>query len=118
VQLAVRGYDLRLAAIEIHEGYLDLSTHQLLAPPVVDFVGWVNGAPITTPPAGGQGSITLNCVSHSRMLTRTNPAKRSHESQKLRSNDQFRRYSTVAAQWQYWWGEREPENAEKDRKSK
>ncbi|MBB3977363.1 hypothetical protein GGQ64_002569 [Rhizobium azooxidifex] len=53
--------------------------------------------------------IQLDCVSHSRMLTRTNPAKKSHEAQKLRSGDKFRQYNTVAGQWQYWWGEREGE---------
>ncbi|SOC48464.1 hypothetical protein SAMN05892877_1765, partial [Rhizobium subbaraonis] len=25
------------------------------------------------------------------------------------SNDQFRKYNSVANQWQYWWGEREGE---------
>ncbi|SOC48433.1 hypothetical protein SAMN05892877_1653 [Rhizobium subbaraonis] len=109
VQLAVRGYDVRHAPIEIHEGYLDRESRLLIAPPIIDFVGWINGAPINTPAAGGKGSIMLDCVSHSRMLTRTNPAKKSHETQKRRSNDQFRKYNSVANQWQYWWGEREGE---------
>lgn len=118
MQLAVRGYDPRLAPIEIHEGYLDLASHDLIAPPIVDFVGWVNGAPISTPAAGGQGSITLNCVSHTRMLTKTNPAKRSHETQKRRSDDQFRRYNSVASQWQYWWGENEGETVKGKKRTK
>jgi len=109
VQLLVRGYDVRHAPIEIHEGYLDRESRLLIAPPIIDFVGWINGAPINTPAAGGKGSIVLDCVSHSRMLTRTNPAKKSHETQKRRSNDQFRKYNSVANQWQYWWGEREGE---------
>lgn len=110
VQLAVRGYDIRNAPIEVHEGFLDHDTHKLIAEPTIDFVGSVNGTPITTPPAGEDGNITLNCVSHSRMLTRTNPAKKSHETQRRRSDDQFRKYNTVANQWQYWWGEREGES--------
>lgn len=109
VQLVVRGYDVRHAPIEIHEGYLDLDSQQLVGDAIVDFVGWVNGAPIDTPAVNQNGGIQLDCVSHSRMLTRTNPAKKSHEAQKLRSGDKFRQYNTVAGQWQYWWGEREGE---------
>jgi hypothetical protein len=40
-----------------------------------------------------------------RELTRTNPAKRSDETQRLRSGDRFRRYSGTAYQWPIWWGE-------------
>lgn len=110
VQLAVRGYDVRHAPIEIHEGYLDLESRKLVGDAIVDFVGWVNGAPIDTPAINQNGGIQLDCVSHSRMLTKTNPAKKSHETQKRRSADKFRQYNTVAGQWQYWWGEREGES--------
>jgi hypothetical protein len=109
VQLLVRGYDVRHAPIEIHEGYLDLETRKLVGDAIIDFVGWVNGAPIDTPAVGQNGGIQVECVSHSRMLTRTNPAKKSHEAQKRRSGDKYRQYNTVAGQWQYWWGEREGE---------
>lgn len=113
VQLAIRGYDVRYQPIQIHEGYLDLDTEQLVAPPIPDFVGWINAAPIATPAVGDNGSITLDCVSHSRMLTRTNAAKKSHETQKRRSGDKFRQYNSTANQWQYWWGENE---AKEDKK--
>lgn len=105
VQQAVRGYDARLARVEIHRGLLSLETRQLVAPPVSIFDGQANGAPIETPAVGKTGSVSLSVVSHTRMLTRTNPQKRSDESQKLRSGDRFRRYSGVAGQWDFAWGE-------------
>ncbi|KQV31152.1 hypothetical protein [Rhizobium sp. Root1204] len=106
VQQLFRGYDTRLAPIEIHRGFLDLDSHLIIAPPVIRFIGWINKAPIMTPIVKGEGSVTVDVVSHSRMLTRTNTAKRSDESQKLRSGDRFRRYSSVADQWDFWWGEK------------
>lgn len=106
VQQAFRGYDTRLAPIEIHRGFLDLDTRKLIASPVVRFVGWINKAPITTPAVGGEGSVSVQVVSHTRMLTRINPAKRSDESQKKRSGDRLRRYAGTANQWEFWWGEK------------
>jgi hypothetical protein len=113
VQAAIRGYDVRYQPIQIHEGYLDLDTEKLVADPIPDFIGWINGAPLTTPAIGDNGSITLDCVSHSRMLTRTNPAKKSHETQKRRLNDKFRQYNSTANQWQYWWGENDAKEEKK-----
>lgn len=106
VQQVFRGYDTRLAPVEIHRGFMDLDTHLIIAPPVARFVGWINKAPIMTPAAGGEGSVTVDAVSHARILTRINPAKRSDESQKRRSGDRFRRYSSVADQWDFFWGEK------------
>lgn len=105
VQQAIRGYDARLAKLEVHRGLYSLDTRLLVAPPVPLFDGQVNGAPINTPAAGEEGGISLAVVSHTRVLTRTNPAKRSDETQKLRSGDRFRRYSGVANQWDFFWGE-------------
>lgn len=103
---AIRGYDPRFAHVEIHKGLFHLSTRQLIAPPVAHFVGQVNGAPIRTPPPGQEGDITLSVVSQTRELTRTNPAKKSDETQRLRSGDRFRRYKDVAGQWDVFWGEK------------
>lgn len=105
VRQLILGYDVRFAPIEIHRGLLSLDTHLLVAPPVPIFDGQVNGAPINTPAAGGEGGIKLAVVSHSRVLTRANAAKKSDESQQLRSSDRFRRYTDVAPQWDYFWGE-------------
>lgn len=103
---AIRGYDPRLARVEFHRGLLDPETRNLVAAPLPHFVGFVNAAPIKTPPPGQVGDITISVVSHARELTRTNAAKKSDETQKRRSGCRFRRYSTVAGNWEFWWGEK------------
>ncbi|MEO9612640.1 MAG: hypothetical protein ABJG86_09695 [Nitratireductor sp.] len=106
VAQAIRGYDPRLAHVEIHLGLFDPATRTLIAPPVPQFVGQVNGAPIRTPAVGQEGDITLVVASQTRELTRTNPAKRSDETQRRRGGDRFRRYKDVAGQWEFFWGEK------------
>lgn len=112
VQLAVRGYDVKHAPVQLHVGFADPSTHLPVAPAVPLFIGKVNGAPITTPAAGGEGSIELVCVSETRELSRTNPLKRSDEMQKRRlvggTPDRFRKYTDVAGSWlqNIHWGEK------------
>lgn len=103
---AVRTYDPRLAAVEIHRALFDTETRELIAPPIPHFVGRINRLDIPTPEVGGDAVITAEVVSHTRELTRSNPAKRSDETQKLRSGDRFRRYTGVANKWDVFWGEK------------
>lgn len=105
VQDLVREYDVRGAPIQIYRGYLDLDTHEFVAPPKARFVGYVDGAPIETPAEGGSGACTLRCVSTTRELTRTNPEVRSHESQLARAaGDAFYRDTAVVGDWDMFWG--------------
>ena len=53
----------------------------------------------------GQSQLRIEVVSVTRELTRTNPGKRSDETQRLRSGDRFRRYTSTAQHWPIWWGE-------------
>jgi hypothetical protein len=105
VEDMVRGHDVRGATVQIHRAYLSRVSMLPVAAPRIRRLGRLNGAPIDTPAAGGNGSVTLQVVSHTRELTRTNPAKRSDEQQRLRSGDRFRRYSGTAGKWEIWWGE-------------
>lgn len=105
VQDMVRNHTIRNVQIQVHRAYLSLDSMLPVANPRCRFLGLVNGAPIETPEAGSEGSVTIRAVSHTRELTRTNPAKRSDETQKLRSNDRFRRYGSVAGEWDIFWGE-------------
>lgn len=105
VQDMLKNHDCRNAQAQIHRAYLDPDSHLLVAAPRCRRLGQVNGAPVVTPAAGGEGSVTLKIVSHTRELTRTNPARRSDETQKLRSSDRFRRYSGTAGVWEIFWGE-------------
>lgn len=105
VQALVRTDDPRFATVEIYRGLLDPASMLLVAPPRIRFLGRINGAPIETGAAGGESTATLKLVSHTRELTRTSPAKKSDETQRLRSGDRFRRYTGVAGEWPIWWGE-------------
>lgn len=104
VQDMARGHDIRGARVEIHRGLFNPATHAPVGSACCHFVGKVNKAPIGTPKIGEEGSIAIDVVSIVRELTRSNPAKKSDESQKRRSGDRFRRYSGVA-NVPIWWGE-------------
>lgn len=106
VELLVRGFDVRGAPMQAYRGYLDPATRALVAPAKARFVGYVDGAPIVTPAEGGEGSVTINCVSTTRELTRTTPDVRSHESQLARTGgtDHFYADAGVVGQWEMIWG--------------
>lgn len=105
---AVFEYDVRFAKVEIHEMTLNVDTRQPSATPPCVFYGEVDGSPVNIPSVGGEGSITLRCVSDTiTMLTRTNEAKSSFEQQKRRSADQWGKYSNVVANWDIAWGEKD-----------
>lgn len=103
VQDMVRGHDIRSARIEIHRLLFNPQTGAVIAPGIPHFVGKVNKAPISTPRIGDEGSIDIESVSTTRELTRTNPAKKSDETQKRRGGDRSRRY-IGNANVKIWWG--------------
>lgn len=106
VENLVRGANVRFAKVDIHEGLITPHGTTLVSAPEITFLGEVDGDPITTPSAGNEGSVQLEIVSDAiRALTRTNPKTNSHESQKLRSNDQFARYSSLIENMEAPWGE-------------
>lgn len=105
-QIMVRENTVRFAKVDIHEGILSPMTGTLVSAPEIAFLGEVDGDPIDTPEAGGEGSITLEIVSDAiRALTRTNPAKRSAATQSRRAGDQFSKYSNRTANMEMPWGE-------------
>jgi hypothetical protein len=101
-----RGHDCRLAGIDIHRVLLDAATRAVIGQPPLHFTGEVDALRFDTPAAGGEAVLTLDCVSASRGLTRTNPARRSDEHQKTRSGDRFMRYAGSVKNWQIVWGEK------------
>lgn len=105
VEELVRTYDVRGAAMQLYRGYFDPATRVMVAAAKPRFVGYVDGAPIVTPKEGGEGSITLHCVSTTRELTRTNAEVRSHESQLARAaGDWFYKDVGVVGDWDIAWG--------------
>lgn len=105
VQIMARGNDCRNAPVQIHRAYLDPVSMLPVAAPRIRFMGQVNGAPETTAAVGGQSIRMLRLVSHTRETTRTNPAKRSDETYRLRDGDRIGQYAGTAGQWEIWWGE-------------
>lgn len=102
----VRENTVRLAKCDVHEGIIQRHGVTLVSPPELTFLGEVDGDPISRPAAGGSGSLTLECVSDAiRSLTRTNPARNSHERQVLRGGDQFALYSNMVENIKAPWGE-------------
>jgi len=105
VEELVRTYDVRGAPMQLYRGYFDPATRVMVAAAKPRFVGYVDGAPIVTPKEGGEGSITLHCVSTTRELTRTNAEVRSHESQLARAaGDLFYKDTGVVGDWDIAWG--------------
>ncbi|MAU20617.1 MAG: hypothetical protein CMH13_08800 [Martelella sp.] len=105
VQQLVRGWDARLAAVEVHQLLIDPATGQAVGPAEITFLGVVDGEPVATPAAGEEGGITLNVISAAiAMLSRTNPLKSSYEGQKRRQDDQWGQYSGVVENWDIPWG--------------
>lgn len=101
----VRGNNIRHAVVEVFRGLLNPATWSLVSTPFSRFLGRVDAAPESVPAVGGSGSQKISMVSDAVDLTRTNPALKSDESQKLRSGDRFRRYSDAAGSYSVWWGQ-------------
>lgn len=105
-QIMVRENNVRFVKVDIHEGLLHTRSKLLVSNPELVFSGEVDGDPIDTPKTGGEGSITLEIVSDAiRVLTETNPAMRSYETQAQLSNDQFGKYTAAVQNFEFDWGE-------------
>lgn len=105
VAQAIRGYEPRLAPVEIHRALFDPLTMGLVAEPHRVFSGWIDEVVLTTPEASGEATVEVTMASAARGLTRTLPLKKSDETQKRRSGDRFRRYADVSAAVDVFWGE-------------
>ncbi len=101
-------YRLKLAKVQIHRVPLDVVTQRPVALPRCRFLGVIDTAPLKVPKTGGDGSLTINCVSTTAELTITNPAKRSDQTQQRRSGDRHSIYANVVNQWEIYWGGNKP----------
>lgn len=106
IETMLRASNVRVAKVELHRGVFDPSTWSLVSEPFPRFLGRVDSASIDTAAIGGEGSASLTAVASTIDLTRTNPAMKSDEQQRLRSGDRFRRYADTAAQIEVDWGQK------------
>lgn len=103
----VRGYDIRLAKIEIWDMLLDTTSRLPVSPPELVFLGEVDGSPVSVPEVGGEGSVEIKCVSDAiSMLARKNYTKSSYEAQKLRGGDEWGKYANTVKTWRIPWGQK------------
>lgn len=106
VEIAIRGYDIKQARVEIHRGLFDPVSRKLVAPAVVRFVGFVNLVEVHTGAENEDGYVDLTCVSHTQELVRSNPSTRGHEDQLQRqAGDDFFIDAAVVTEWDLEWGE-------------
>lgn len=107
VENAIRGYDMRGAPIQIYRALFDTANPRALVKPArCRYAGFVNTAPMATPPIGGAAALTLNCVGCTVELTRSNTDLRSDESQQRRyAGDRFFRWVGVTGQVKIFWGQ-------------
>ncbi len=99
----IREHNARLAPAEIHRACFDTTSRELIEEPHRLFKGWIDKAPITRPPEGGQASCEITLASSARALTRTLTARKSDATQKLRSDDRFRRFGDIAGSVPVVW---------------
>lgn len=107
VEQAVRGYDPRLAPVEIHLALFDPESGQLVNTARA-FRGWVEDAPMSEKPTadGAVPTVELNLASSVRAGTKTVPAKKGPYSQRLRlETDRGRDYADLAAEVKVRWGQ-------------
>lgn len=105
IEQVLRGYDAKMAPVELHLAFFSTETNNLVAPPYRIFKGWIDRFPITTPALNGQGEARLDLVSSARILTNGLALKRSNDSQNRRqSGDAFFRDVSISGQIQTPWG--------------
>lgn len=111
VAQAVRGYDARLAPIQVYRVLLNPVSGTAIAAARPRFVGIVDTLRIRDPARGGQGGIEISAVSQMRELTRANPDMTSDDSQKDRAAalatplvDRFYEHANSVVGWTIAWG--------------
>lgn len=102
----IRGYDTRLAPVEIHRVIFNLDTGVLVGTPFQVFKGWINKIALNTGSVGGSGQANITIASASRALTRPLNLFRSDAAQRdINVSDTFRAYTDISGEVGVWWGE-------------
>lgn len=100
----IRTYDARFAPVEIHRGFLDPLTLELVAPATPRFRGIVDDVRVERAPDGDEGAIILTLASHTQELTRGETWKRSDADQRRRSaTDTFFQHAATVGSWTIIW---------------
>jgi len=109
VEQMLRGYDPRLAAVEMHQALFNAATNVLVTAPRRVFSGALDELRIRTGNDGGPAVAELHLASAARALTKTLPLTRSDAAQRARSSgDLFRRWVSQAGR-EVFVGEERPD---------
>ena len=101
----IRGYDTRLAPVDLHRAFFDPLSGVLVDVPQRIFRGWIDKVQVRTPEVGGNATVEVTLASNARALTRGLALKKSDESLRVRApGDGFFRYADVSDA-KVWWGE-------------
>ena len=105
VEQLVRGYDTRLAPVQIHRGLINATSNALVETPHRLLTGTVDEIAFTTPAEGGSATCEIRIANAARELTRGLTAKYSDETMKsLASGDDFFRYADISGEVTVRWG--------------
>jgi len=108
VRQLIRGFDPRLAPVEIHQAVFSLETNNLVAPPRRLFKGQIDKSPIFTAEIGGTGKAGIILASAARALTRALALFKSDADQRARNpDDRFAEYGPSTGLKTVFWGEEE-----------
>ncbi|MDP3961791.1 MAG: hypothetical protein Q8Q26_17300 [Pseudorhodobacter sp.] len=101
----IRGYDTRLAPVDLHRAFFEPLSGALVDVPQRIFRGWIDKVQIRTPEVGGNATVEVTLASNARALTRGLALKKSDESLRVRApTDGFFKYADVSDA-KVWWGE-------------
>lgn len=70
VAQAIRGYEPRLAPVQLHEVLFDPATDRIVGTPRLRLDGWIDTVSITTAAAGGESAVEITCATRARAGTR------------------------------------------------
>ena len=94
---ALRVYDPRHAPVEVHRALFDPLSEALIDEPHLILRGYIDKAPLPTPPKGESATVAIEVASHARALTAQLARYRSDATLRHRApGDAFRQYASIA----------------------
>lgn len=105
VETLLRGYDARLAPVEIHRARFDPVTHELVDVTRA-FRGHVDEMTESLGPKAGTSALSVVLASSARALTRLVPLRKSDATLASYGEDRFFRYAEVSGAAPIWWGQK------------
>ncbi|MEQ9241235.1 hypothetical protein [Roseovarius indicus] len=105
VAQAVRGYDARLAPVEVHRAMIDPATNNLVGIPHRIIKGTVDSIKIPEGTEGESEPLSMTVADAGRSLTQTLTLKKSDATQRaISAADRGREYAAISGAVKVFWG--------------